>query len=231
MAEHSMSVEIAHKLHENKHAKRADSASDLFEGRIEILEAFLLAVVAIATAWSGYQSARWDGHSAAEYAKASAYRVDGDHAVALGGQHRLHDVSTFYAWLDAKTNGNEKLAVFLERRFSNDYEPVFRSWLATDPFNNTSAPPGPAFMPEYKNHLVTEGAQQRHHADKALESAKSARETGEDYVRLTVFLATILFLVAIAQRFTHKVPRFGLLGIAAIAMSVTLVILATYPRA
>jgi hypothetical protein len=31
---------------------------------VEIVEAILLAVVAVATAWGGYQAARWDGRQA-----------------------------------------------------------------------------------------------------------------------------------------------------------------------
>lgn len=222
MPEHSLNVEIAHKLHEKKEER--------LEGRLEILEAFLLAIVAVATAWSGYQSARWDGHSAASYAHAFAYRVDGDNLFTLGGQERLHDISTFNTWLQAKTSGSEEMAELLERRFSKDYEPAFRAWRATDPFNNSEAPPGPTFMPQYSNRQVEEGTELRQKANEAFESARSERETGEDYVRLTVFLATILFMVAIAQRFSHKLPRFGLLAIAVIATSITLILLITYPR-
>lgn len=231
MSERSVNVEVAHKLHEKKDKRRAaGEEKERLEERLEIIEAFLLAIVAIATAWSGYQSARWDGHSAKNYAQASAYRVDGDNLVALGGQERLHDISTFNTWLQAKTSGSEKMAELLERRFSVDFEPPFKAWLATDPFNDPGAPPGPAFMPQYINHLEKEGAELRRQASEAFESAQSAREAGEDYVRLTVFLATILFLVAIAQRFTKKLPRFGILGIAVIAASITLTLLIIYPR-
>ncbi|MBC7900560.1 MAG: hypothetical protein H7070_10975 [Saprospiraceae bacterium] len=222
MAEHSMNVEIAHKLHEKKEGR--------LEGRLEILEAFLLAIVAVATAWSGYQAARWDGQSAASYAQATAYRVDGDNSITIGGEERLQDVSTFNTWLLAKSSGNEKMAGLLERRFSEDYEPAFRAWLAADPFNDPKAPPGPAFMPEYHNHLEKEGFELRHQATEAFELGRTSREIGEDYVRLTVFLATILFMVAIAQRFEHRLPRFGLLGIAAIGMGVTAILLIIYPQ-
>jgi len=232
MAEHSTNAEIAHKLHEKIESKRSKSKEkEKLEERLEILEAFLLAIVAITTAWSGYQAARWDGNSALNYAGATALRVDGDHAATLGGQQRLHDISTFNTWLQAKTAGNSQMTGLLERRFSKDYQPGFRAWLETDPFHNLEAPPGPAFMPQYKNKLESEGAELLKQANEAFESAHSAREFAEDYVRLTVFLATILFMVAIAQGFRSKLPKFGLLGVAIVAMGVILMLLFMYPRA
>ena len=42
---------------------------------IEIIEALILALVAVATAWSGYQAAKWAGMRAENYAQASRLRV------------------------------------------------------------------------------------------------------------------------------------------------------------
>src|SRR5215203_4733792 len=182
MSEHSVSVEVAHKLQERKHAKRSHKEEvRRFEERIEIIEAVLLAVVAIATAWSGYQSARWDGRSAESYAVASAHRVDSDNFFTLGGQQRLHDISTFNAWLQAKASGNDQMAEMLERRFSANYKTAFNAWVATDPFNNPEAPAGPAFMAEYVNDLEQQGESMRSDASHTLELGRTERETGEDY--------------------------------------------------
>ena len=231
MPKSSINVEVAHKLNEKSEKLRTNSEEKAqHEYRIEILEAFLLATVALASAWSGYQSARWDGHSAASYGQASAYRIDGDNLVSLGGQERLHDISTFNTWLQAKTSGNEKMAELLEHRFSEDYEPAFRAWLTTNPFNNPEAPPGPMFMPQYHNRLEKEGAEMRQQATEAFKSGLSSREISEDYVRLNIFLATILFMIAIAQRFRRGLPHLGLLGIAVIATGVILTLLIIYPR-
>ena len=45
-----------------------------WEELIEIVEVIVLALVAIATAWSGYQAARWDGQQSLLYGTASADR-------------------------------------------------------------------------------------------------------------------------------------------------------------
>jgi hypothetical protein len=61
MPEQGSNVEVAHKIHEQAH--HHGSRSDRQSTRIEIAEAIVLAVVAVATAWSGYQATKWDALS------------------------------------------------------------------------------------------------------------------------------------------------------------------------
>jgi hypothetical protein len=51
-------IEIAHHLNETKKGEHQPSHR---AETLEVFEAIVLAVVAVATAWSGYQAARWDG--------------------------------------------------------------------------------------------------------------------------------------------------------------------------
>ena len=51
---------------------------------LEIAEAIVLAIVAIATAWSGYQAALWTGHQAELYALANHYRVQAEGTAVTG---------------------------------------------------------------------------------------------------------------------------------------------------
>src|SRR5205085_225113 len=44
--------------------------------RIELVATFLLAIATVATAWSGYQSTRWNGEQAKSAARANAYRIE-----------------------------------------------------------------------------------------------------------------------------------------------------------
>ena len=41
----------------------------------EVVTAIMLGVVAVATAWSGYQATRWDGEQSTRYAQASVLRA------------------------------------------------------------------------------------------------------------------------------------------------------------
>ena len=107
-----LNVEVASTLAENA-AIEADTEAQAerarWRERVEIIEAILLAAVAIATAWSGYQAARWDGRQAELYGHASTIRIQADEATTLGGQQRLLDVTTFNTWVEAKAAGDEEL--------------------------------------------------------------------------------------------------------------------------
>ena len=63
-------IELANLLNERK-----ESGRPLGHAILEIAEAVVLAVVAIATAWSGYQAALWTGHQEELYGQANKLRV------------------------------------------------------------------------------------------------------------------------------------------------------------
>jgi hypothetical protein len=131
--------------------RQSDPSSQSRFEAIEIIEAVILALVAVATAWSGYQAAQWAGKRAEEYSKASRLRVTAEGLATLAGQERIYDSDTFNSWLAAKLDGKAEAAEFFERRFRDEYRTAFAAWMSTDPFKNVQAPPGPIFMSEYHN--------------------------------------------------------------------------------
>ncbi len=217
-------AEVAHVVGHGQHANRR-------EGLLEVGEAILLALVAIATAWSGYQTGKWDGHQASLYTLSSKYRVEEDSANTRSGQQRLYDTNTFGFWLNAKAQGNEADAKLFERRFRPEYRAAFNAWLALDPFNNPKAPPGPIFMPQYRNAEAGLAAAKGHQASEVFEAGTRARERGDKYLRNTVLLATVLFLTALAQKFKVHRVRLGLLVLCGVLLVVALYFIVTYPRA
>ncbi len=90
-----------------------------------MVEALVLAIVAVATAWSGYQASRWDALSAQNYNLASRATVMSQEKATLAGQDRLYDITTFNAWAAAQVAGNDKLAAFYQRRFRPEYAIAF----------------------------------------------------------------------------------------------------------
>jgi hypothetical protein len=189
---------------------------------IEIIEALILALVAVATAWSGFQAAEWAGKRAEDYAKANRLRVTAEGLATLAGQERIYDSDTFNSWLVAKLDNKKEAAEFFERRFRDEYRTAFAAWMDTDPFNNAQAPPGPIFMPEYHNakHEQFLGLNKQA-ADIADEGVKSG-ETGDKYVRITVLLATVLLITAIGQRFRFKSVRVAFMILAFLLLCVPL---------
>src|SRR5215470_10403624 len=114
--------------------RESDPASERRFEAIEIIEAMILALVAVATAWSGYQAASWAGKRAEQYAKANRLRVTAEGLATLAGQERIYDSDTFNSWLAAKLDNKQQAAEFFERRFRDEYRRAFTAWLSTDPF-------------------------------------------------------------------------------------------------
>src|SRR5215469_7768775 len=137
-------IEVAHHLGE-RHAAHDTPAREI----LEIVEALVLAVVAIATAWSGYQAALWTGHEEELYGEASKLRVQAEGTATMANQERLYNAATVVEWLKAEAHGDGKVVTLFERRFLPEFRPAFEAWKKTDPLNNPNAPAGPQFMPEY----------------------------------------------------------------------------------
>ena len=116
-------IEIAHHLSEHRESQHV-----LGHEILEIAEAIVLAVVAIATAWSGYQAALWTGHEAELYGLASRLRVEAEGAATFANQERLYNASTVVEWLKAEAHGDKKLADLFERRFLPEFRPAFEAW-------------------------------------------------------------------------------------------------------
>jgi hypothetical protein len=206
-----------------------DTSQARFEA-IEIIEALILALVAVATAWSGYQAAQWAGKRAEEYARANRLRVTAEGLATLAGQERIYDSDTFNSWIAAKLGDEEKAAEFFERRFRDEYRPAFTAWLKTDPFNNTQAPPGPIFMSDYHNAKHEQFLGLNKEAVEMADQGTKSGETGDQYVRITVLLATVLLITAIGQRFHFRTVRIGFMILACLLLCLPLWQLLTLPR-
>jgi hypothetical protein len=231
MPEGLSATDIAH--HHLKERERAGEAGARRprDELLEILEAVLLAVVAIATAWSAYQTGRWEGRQARDYGISLKDRSLATRASTHAGQVRLYDNSAFSSWLQATVDGKPRVADLFERRFRPEYRIAFDAWMKTNPFQNPNAPPGPMFMPQYHVALDARASSLDSVATAVFDQGTHARETADKYLRNTVLLATVLFLVAVGQRFRFIKVRLSLLGLSLVLLALALYVLAIYPRA
>jgi len=223
-----VNIELAHRLNERE--EHAVHQKGRWLEALEIVEALVLAMVAIATAWSGYQAALWDGLQAERYEESTRVSVEADAMKTLGDQERLYDAMTFSDWLKAYAEGAHKVAELFQRRFRPEFRVAFEAWLKLDPINHPSAPQGPQLLPEYHNAHLEQSAKLNQEAVAVFKEGTSARSTSDKYVRVTVLLATVLLLTAIAQRFkTHQV-RVGLAVVAMLLLCLPLWRILHLPR-
>jgi hypothetical protein len=227
----SMNTELAHKLGEHEAESEAHKEGhELWHTVAEIIEVIVLAIVAVATAWSGFQATKWDGRQSLLYGHANSYRFEAESASTYGGQLLSADAGIFTAWLQAHETNDARLESFFVRRFDPGYRVAFDAWLKTDPFTNPDAPAGPAVMPQYHNTYFAQATVLNTRASAAFDEGTNARDTADQYVRDTVLFAAVLFLVALAQRLKVREARMGLNVVAFGVLIYTIVSVLDLPR-
>jgi len=224
-----LNVEVAHKLTEQEE-EAAQRRKHRWEEVVEVIEVLVLALAAIATAWSGFQATKWDDHRGLLYGQATTQRFAASAASTLGGQQLSADAAMFSSWLEARSAGNTDLETVFVRRFTPDYRQAFGEWVKTDPLNNPSAPPGPAYMPGYVNPNLEKAEHLNAEAAGLFTEGTEAGETAVKYVRLTVLFALVLFLIAAGQRFRQRPVRISANALAVGLLVYALVDLIILPR-
>jgi hypothetical protein len=228
-----------HKKHTSEHGHDeggGDAAGDGTDegGRqhdrlLSIIEAVLLAVVALLAAYTGYASAKWSTESSIRLATASAARTEANRAELDAQNIKNFDATTFNAWFTAYIAGNTSAEVVAQRRFRPAFALAFEAWIATNPFVNASSPPGPTYMPEYKQPELTVAANLDNKATNEYTAGVQAGADSDNYVRDTIYLATILFLIGISGHFRFFRIRLALVILGGLMLAVAVVEIATSP--
>ena len=230
MPEGLSAAEVGKEIAEHKkHSETARHEHDSHDRWLSIVEALLLSFVAVLAAYSGYAAAKWGTESSLTLAKASAERTKANRADTEAIVTRTLDSASFNAWFTAFTAGNADAQRLAENRMRPGYRTAFDAWLATDPENDPSAPPGPAYMPQY---VVPQDAVAKDHdaeADAAFAEGAEAGQTADKYIRATVFLATVLFLVGISGHFRIRQARIGLICAAGLLLAFAIIQLLELP--
>ena len=204
---------------ENKTPEKRRFPSDR---AIEILTGVILAMVAVCTAWSVYQAARWGGVQSMRMASGSARRIESTRASTLAGQQTMVDIGLFTNWVNAYVEENDELSEFYLNRFRDEFKPAFNAWVATTPRTNPDAPKSPFAMEEYKLAAQEEADRLEKEANALVAEGQAALQTNNDYVLTTVFLASVLFFATLSMRMHWPGVRLAvlLMGLAMLLVSI-----------
>ena len=236
MAEGLDPIETGRKLHEHgeqhEHAEDGEDQgkpADRHSRIVQICEAVLLALVTITAAWAGYSAARWGTASRVDIAQSSTLRnlATRDDLTALS--QRNFDAATFNAWFIAFTLNSPQKEAIAERRFRPAFRVAFNAWLATNPLHNPNAPPGPTYMPQYKLPAQAQANALDNAADAKFNAGNQGGLVGDNYVRITVFLAAVLFLVGIASSFKLNGVRYALITFGSVLLILSIVLILRQP--
>jgi hypothetical protein len=221
--------EHGEQMHEQTEAESQAKAEDRHSRIVQICEAVLLALVTLTAAWAGYSAAKWGTASRVDIAQSSTLRNlatrDDLTAISL----RNFDAATFNAWFIAFTlNSPQKEAIAI-RRFRPQFRVAFDAWLATNPLHNPHAPPGPTYMPQYKLPAQAQANALDNQANAKFNTGNDAALTGDNFVRITVFLAAVLFLVGIGSSFKLPGVRYALVTFGSVLLIVSIVLILRQP--
>jgi hypothetical protein len=230
LAEGLSAAEVGKEIAEHKKHEAGEEHEESRRDRtVAVVEAVLLSVVALLAAYSGFAAAKWGTESSVSLAQASALRTKASRADLEGLVTRTLDSVSFNAWFTAFTANDATAEQLAVKRLRPGYLPAFNAWLTTDPAHNPNAPPGPAYMPEYVIPQDELAATRDKQADVAFAKGQSAAGTSDKYVRDTVFLATVLFLVGISGHFRIRQARYGVVGVGVLVLLFAVVQLAGLP--
>jgi hypothetical protein len=196
---------------------------------VEIVATVLLALAAVATAWSSYQANRWNGENIKASSRVNALRIDAARAQGLAEGQTQVDVATFIQWVNADASDDPQLADFYEARFRPEFRPAFDAWLATDPLTNPDAPPTPFAMDEYQ--LQARADAERFDAEEEVMAAVVRRnvQRSANYVLAVVLFAVSLFFAGMSVKLRGAGTRKALLTVGCVVFLGTAVWIATFP--
>ena len=197
---------------------------------VEIAATVLLAVAAVATAWSSYQANRWNGETTKATGRVNALRIEAARAQGLAEAQTEVDIAMFFQWANAEATDEADLADFYIARFRPDFRPAFDAWLDTDPLTDPDAPPTPFAMDEYE--LPQQDSEARQ-ADAAAEvTAAEVRrniQRSANYVSAVVLFAVALFFAGMSTKLRGDGVRKVLLIVGCLIFLGTAAWIATFP--
>lgn len=178
---------------------------------LEIGATVLLAFAAVATAWSSYQAARWNGEQAKAASAANKARIQAARASGRANAETQVDVATFSQWVDAYARKESFLADFYFKRFRREFKPAVNAWLATKPLRNPSAPLTPFAMPEYRLASTAEAERLDTRAEELAAQVRRNIQRSTNYVLGVVLFAVALFFAGMSAKLNAPATRRALL--------------------
>ena len=197
--------------------------------RLEIAATVLLALAAIATAWSTYQSAVWRGNQAEAQSASIAARVESTRDAAVANRQAQVDLALFTQWIDAYAQHRTELTDFYRRRFRDEFIPAFEAWVATKPLENPSAPLSPFAMQQYKLDASAKADALEEQAAEHSRDVQRNVDRSDAYMLAVVLFAIALFFAALSTRMPSRDMRVVLLAFGYVIFVGTVVWLATQP--
>jgi hypothetical protein len=214
-------------------AEKRETEKRETDGRSSLVEHIavaLLAITAVLTAWSGFESSKWGGEMSISFSRASTQRIEATREATKAEAARAVDLQVFGIWLQATAEDDRALAEFARARFTEHFAPAFDEWLAARPLRNPDAPRSPFALDSYVPPGEVEAAEADARADEYFADALADNQRGDNYTLLTVLFALVLFFGALANRFGSPRKSWLILAGAGVLLLVGVGFLIVFPK-
>lgn len=211
---------------------------DPWERRERLLDswtALLMGFAALLTAWASFQSAQWADVQTEALESASDARTNAARLAAESGRAELVDAEVWLAWLSAYGAKRDRVADFLQERFSPPLAEAQAAWLSGVKFDPDgdplTVPTGTPFDQEV--YAVPERAleaQQLARADALVDVSVQASETNSSFVVVVVLLALSLFFLGIATKLGRPKIQVAMIVVGMILVAVSALRIAMLPH-
>lgn len=190
----------------------------------ETIVLVVLAVTAVLTAWSGFESSKWSGQMSISFSQASSARVESARQLGIANAARQADLTIWGVFVQATAQEDEQLQTYVEERFTDHFRVAYDEWVAQGMPTN-----GPFAMPEYVPPGATESAAADDRADEKFIAALEYNQLGDNYTLLTVLFALVLFFASVSGRLREQRSRWVMVGLSVTVFTVGVVLLGTQP--
>jgi hypothetical protein len=196
---------------------------------VEVSATVLLALAAVATAWSSYQATRWNGEQAKTSGSVNKTRIEAARASDLANAQQQVDVATFMQWVDSYARDETELVSFYQARFREEFRPAFEAWIATKPLQTEGAPLTPFAMPQYRLAAKAEAERLDRTAEELAAEVRRDIQRASNYVLGVVLFAVALFFAGMSTKLTAPALRTTMVAVGCLLFLGTAVWIATFP--
>ena len=195
----------------------------------QIASAALLGLATIASAYCGYEAARWNGEQVQELMAANDGQFESMRRSTAADGQRLVDVSIFSNLEQSRLHRDDAMVAFLHGHMRPELKAAYDSWSREEEAGPQSAET-PFDRPEYR--LENAEAAERLRTGALAASARASYANGQSdlFVAHSVVVALALFFLSMTTQFSSRGVRRVNLILGALLLAGTLISIARLPR-
>jgi hypothetical protein len=198
-------------------------------GWIDLISAAIMASATVATAWSAYQSAVWNGEEAMHRSRSTIAIVRVGKLSNLALQRTSVHVNLFVHWASAASKGDTRMADFLLARFPEPLKAATLAWRAAGHLTRDGAA-SPFDMAEYVLPEKSAAENWEGIADQESIMADRASDHSRRYMLFTTIFASALFFAGISGKIRSQVLDLAVLGLGGLTLLAGMVVMLLSPR-